>query len=247
MFEFRDKSLLVTGAAGGIGLSTAQLFFKSGAKVLMADIDEDRLRASAREIDPSGARVLAERYDAGDPQSAATIVERATKAFGQIDFLVPSAAIYKDRLISEMSPEEWNATLSVNLSGVFHLIRNALPSMRPGSAIVNLASQAAHVGGSAGHAHYGATKAGVLALTRTLARELGPDIRVNAVSPAAIETPMTAEKFSRTGADRLAQIPLKRFGRPEEVASVVAFLCSDAASFVSGETILVTGGSYTGG
>ena len=132
------------------------------------------------------------------------------------------------------------------MDGVFYITRSALRSMSRGSAIVNIASVAGHHGGSYAHAHYGASKGGVIGYTRGLAKEAGDRVRVNAVSPGTIDTPMTAENIARGGDQLRELIPLKRFGTPAAVASVIAFLCSDAASYITGETIIVAGGAYMG-
>ena len=138
--------------------------------------------------------------------------------------------------------------MAVNLNGVFYLVRRAIAHMAEGGAIVNLASQAAHTGASAEHSAYGATKGAVVAFTRTLARELGPrGIRANAVSPGVIDTPMVAKSLNTLREQVVANTPLRRLGRPDEVASLIALLCSDAASFITGEAVLVTGGLYMGG
>jgi 3-oxoacyl-[acyl-carrier protein] reductase len=186
------------------------------------------------------------KYDASQSADAKTVVDACVSRFGKIDFLVPCAGIYDDNLIKDISDEQWLHTINVNLNGVFYIVRQAIPVMSDGGAIVNMASQAAHLGGSITHGHYGATKGAILAFTRTLAKELGPRIRANAVSPGSIETPMIARNIATQGEEIVRHTPLKRLGKPEEIASVVAFLCSDASSFVTGETILVTGGSYMG-
>jgi len=142
-----------------------------------------------------------------------------------------------------MTDEQWRRTLSINLDGVFYLLRRAAPHLTEGSSIVNLTSLAAFRGAFS-NAHYGATKGAPVSLTRALARELAPSTRGNAVAPGIIETPMTRELLNVRGDASLQQTPIGRFGRPAEIASVIAFLCSDAASFITGETIQANGGLY---
>jgi 3-oxoacyl-[acyl-carrier protein] reductase len=173
-------------------------------------------------------------------------IARCEKQFGGIDFVVPAAGLFLERPFTMMSDEEWRNTIDINLNGVYLTCRRTVPLLRNNSAIVMITSLAAHRG-SYHHAHYASSKGGLLGLSRSLALELGPKTRVNAVSPGVIVTPMTDELVETRGAHFLDETPLGRFGQPEEVASVVAFLCSDASSFVTGETIHVNGGLYMAG
>ena len=181
--------------------------------------------------------------DAADPASAEALVAMATDTFGSVDFVVPSAGIYLAEPFAGMSDAQWRHTLSINLDGAFYLLSRVQHHLSEGSAIVNLTSLAGHRGAYT-NAHYAASKGALTSLTRSLARELGPKTRVNAVAPGIIETPMTRDFLASRGDSTIAQTPLARFGQPSEVASVIAFLCSDAASFISGETIQVNGGLY---
>lgn len=246
MFDFAGKSALITGAASGIGQATASYFVNCGARVTLADLNEAALGEFARKLDPSGSRASYIAYDAASAQSAAKCVAQAAAHDGGIDYLVACAGIYRQRPVTEMTDEDWRRTMSVNLDGVFFLARAAAPKLKDGGAVVAMSSISAHIGGTHGNVHYGASKGGVLALTRGLARELAPRIRVNCVSPGLIETPMTEELVKRAGEDVRRQILLGRYGKPVEIASVIAFLCSDAASFITGETIIAAGGAYMG-
>lgn len=246
-FDFHGRVLLVTGAASGIGRAIATYFHGCGARVLLGDLNAEAASATAYVLDATGETALAQHYDAAQAQDAQALVDACMARFGRLDFVVPAAAVYEDQTVDGMTDAQWEATVAVNLNGVFYLVRSAIPKIGDGGAIVTLASQAAHTGAGVEHAHYGATKAAVVAFTRTLARELGPRIRVNAVSPGVIDTPMVARNLVQHRADVLKRTPLQRLGRPEEVASLIAFLCSDAASFITGEAVLVTGGLFMGG
>ncbi len=154
-----------------------------------------------------------------------------------------SAGLYRDQLVDGMTDAQWQQGIGVNLDGVFHCCRAAVPLLGDGAAIVNVASMSGHKG-SYLHAPYAAAKGAVLAFTRTLALELAPQVRVNAVSPGLIDTPLVKPLLDRQGPQLIDSTPLKRLGRPDEVAKVVAFLCSDWASFITAETIHINGGLY---
>ena len=247
MNEFDDRVLLLTGAAGGIGSAICRVFHAKGASIVMVDREADALRRLANELDPMGERVIACEADSSLSEDATRVVGRCMATFGRLDFVVPAAAIYVKAPFSSMTDEEWRRTMAVNLDGVFYLCRRAVPVMGEGSSIVTIASDGGHAGSMPGYAHYGTSKAGVLGLTRTLAKELAPKIRVNTVSPGMIDTPMVKDLMAIHGKQLLEATPLQRLGHPSEVAGTVAFLCSESAGFITGEAIHINGGAYIAG
>lgn len=247
MYDFENKTLLLTGANGGIGRAVAQIFYTHGANLVLTDLDHAGLETFAHELGGDVARRVAVlRMDAANPDDAQAIVDTAQARFGGVDYLVPSAGLYLAQPVQEMTDAQWRQTIAINLDGVFYLTRRAIPHLRDGSAIVNLTSMAGHRGAFY-NAHYSASKGGLMSFTRSLARELGPKTRVNAVSPGVIATPMTNDLIARRGQESVEQTPLKRLGQPGEIASVIGFLCSSAASFITGEVIHVNGGLYIAG
>ncbi len=246
MFDFNGRTLVLTGANGGIGREVARLFYAAGANLVLADLNRSGLDDFVATLAAPADRIVTLTMDSSLPQDCDRLVQLAKDAFGAIDFLVPSAGIYRAQPVREMTDGQWRETLGVNLDGVFFLCKRAIPLLRDNSSIVNLSSMAAHRGAFY-NAHYSASKGALISLTRSLARELAPQVRVNAVSPGVIDTPMATELIRLRGADSIAQTPLKRLGQPGEVASVIAFLCSDAASFVTGEVIHVNGGLHMAG
>lgn len=240
-FNFTGRTLLLTGAAGGIGRCIAQLFHRSGANLVLGDRDDGMLSALSHEL--GGDRIATLSGDAANPEDAQKLVDLAVSRFGGIDYLIPGAGIYPAQPFAQMTDDDWRRLMAINLDGVFYICRRAQPHLKPGGAIVFLTSLAPHRGAQT-NAHYAAAKGAVGALMRSLTRELAPDIRSNAIAPGIIDTAMIGD-FKKTRAEETLKLtPLARLGLPEEVASVAAFLASDAASFVNGETIQVNGGLY---
>lgn len=243
MFDFKGKVLVVTGASGAIPRAVATTFLELGASLVLSDIEDERLAAFVKTLDPDGGRILSLRQDASNSADAATLAAACRERFGGADYLVTGAGLYRDQLAATMSDEQWRETMGINLDGVFYTCRAVAPLLRDGGAIVNIASMAGHRG-SFQHAHYAAAKGAVLTFSRSLALELAPRIRVNAVSPGLIDTPMVRPLLAARGEELIAATPLKRLGRPQEVARAIAFLCSDWASFINGETLHINGGLY---
>lgn len=241
--DFSGKTALITGAGGGISGACAELFYRYGANLVLTDLNYSAVEATAKRLDPQGKQVIALAHDVSSSQQARSVVELGAKAFGSIDFLIPGAGLYLEQALSDMPDAEWSRLIQINLDGVFYTVREAIPFLRNGGAIVTMASMAGHKG-SFRHGHYAAAKGGVLTLTRTLALKLAPRIRVNAVSPGLIETPMVESLVAANGRQLIEQTPLKRLGTSMEIAQAVAFLCSDAASFITAETLHVNGGLY---
>lgn len=243
MFNFQGKTVLITGASGGIAVSCIQKLYAAGAQLVLSDLNLEALQKFAAELDPTGERVLALAQDVSDSQQAIDVVNAAVERFGAIDVLIPCAGLYLERPLKDISDQEWSKVTAVNLDGVFYTIRAAIPHLRQGASIVNVASMAGHKG-SLNHAHYAASKGAVLNLTRTLALELAPNIRVNNVSPGLIDTPMIRKLMQEKGDALLQQTPLQRLGSSDEVADAVLYLASDFSSFITGETLHVNGGLY---
>lgn len=243
IYDFSGKTLLLTGAAGTIGQAIATRFFEGGAQCVLTDLDLEALTSFARTLDPDLKRVIALQHDATRSEDANRVAAEAARHFGGIDALVTSAGLYRDALVEEMTDAQWQQTMTINLDGVFYTCRAAIPYMREGGAIVNIASIAGHRGSHA-HAHYAAAKGGVVVFSRSLAVELAPKIRVNSIAPGLVEGPMVQNLLQLTGDKFIQATPMKRLGQADEIAGAIAFLCSDDASFITAESLHVNGGLY---
>jgi 3-oxoacyl-[acyl-carrier protein] reductase len=250
MGRLTGRVALVTGAGRGIGAATAKRLASEGAHVTLADLDVEGCQRIVAEIVASGAKATAVRCDVSKNEDAQHAVATAIEAYGQLDILVNNAGVLRDNLLFKMAEDEWDTVLGVHLKGAFLCARAAQKHMveRKYGRIVSLSSTSAL--GNRGQANYSAAKAGLQGFTRTLAIELGPfGITANAVAPGFIDTDMTRATAQRLGISpeqfqqSMSQlIPLRRVGQPSEVASVIAFLASDDASYVSGQVIYIAGG-----
>lgn len=239
------KTALVTGAARGIGKAIALKFAEEGANIAFTDlvIDENG-EATRAEIEAKGVKCVAYASNAADFAQTEEVVKQVHADFGSIDVLVNNAGITKDGLMMRMTEQQWDAVINVNLKSAFNFIHACTPIMmrqRSGS-IINMASVVG-VHGNAGQSNYAASKAGMIALAKSVAQEMGSrGIRANAIAPGFIETAMTAALPDEVRADWTKKIPLRRGGKPEDIANVAVFLASELASYVSGQVIQVDGG-----
>jgi 3-oxoacyl-[acyl-carrier protein] reductase len=243
----RDRVALVTGGARGIGLACATELSRAGAVVIIVDRLAREAEAAASAIIAAGGKAAAVTADLAQTPDVPRLVHEAAGRYGRIDILVNNAGVLNRTPTEELTEEQWDRLMAINLKAVFFLTQAVLPVMvRQGSgAIVSLASLAARVGGIAAGVDYATSKAGVVGLTRTLARQYGPKgIRVNAVAPGVIMTEMTRPWPEEVRQDFVARTPLKRLGTPEDVARVVAFLAGPDSGFITGATIDVNGGLY---
>lgn len=249
MFELNGKIAFVTGARRGMGKSHALMLAKQGARVIVADIDQAECEVVAEEIRKNGGEALALACDVSKKSDVDAAFDAAIKHFGRIDILVNNAGVYRPKQFLDMTEEDWDTTIDINLKGQFLCAQRAGKEMAKNKwgRIINIASIASgQTGvGIAGGAHYTASKGGVLGMTETLAIEFATlGINVNAIAPGAIDTPMasSADMPKDVLAGILAGIPLHRMGRPEEVSAAVVFLASEEASYVTGSTLYVDGG-----
>ena len=241
MFDLKGKGALVTGASGGIGGAIARALHAQGANVVISGTNKEKLDALAADL---GSRVFVLPCDLRDRGAVAKLGEEAEKALGQVDILVNNAGITHDNLFMRMKDEEWDDVIAVNLTSVFILIRYILRNMmrRRYGRIVNIASISG-VLGNPGQPNYAASKAGLVGMTKSLAREVSSrGITANCIAPGFISTPMTDALTPKQVEAIAAAIPAQKFGKPEDVAAAVVFLASDEAGYITGETMHINGG-----
>lgn len=244
MDGIQGKVAIVTGAARGIGRSIAEALAREGADLGLCDLKEEWLQDTAQAVRALGRKVKCLAVDVSKADDINAAVGAVAEEFGTIDILVNNAGITKDTLLIRMSEEDWDDVLSVNLKGTFLFSKAvARPMMKQRSGnIVNVASIIGLIG-NAGQCNYAASKAGVIALTKSCAKELAArNIRVNAVAPGFIESRMTEVLSTDVREKMLASIPMGRFGTPEDVAKAVVFLASDASSYITGQVVSINGG-----
>ncbi len=247
--RFPGKVCLVTGATSGIGLATAELFAREGACVSIVGHDEEHGKAALERVRAQHAEAVFAQADVADPAQAEAAVRKTVEQWGKIDVLVNNAAMMTFAPVVELSPDDWDRVLAVNLRGVFLFAKFSIPHMPPGSSIVNVSSVHAHET-TVNVAPYAASKGGMEAFSRALSRELGAKkIRVNCVAPGPVWTPLNpsdkrAEEVAEFGADT----PMKRPAQPEEIAPAFVFFASEAdSSYVTGEVLTLLGGETTAG
>ena len=244
--RFDGRVAIVTGAGRGIGRAIAERLAADGASVVVGDLDDAAADETVAAIEAAGGQALAVHVDVTRPDDVAALAAAATDRFGRIDILVNNAGILRSTMAAEVSPEEWHLVVDANLTGSFLCARAAYPALRDSGhgRIVNMASMAGRATSTLGGVHYTTAKAGVLGLSRHLAREWARDgITVNAVSPGIVDTPMVRDS---TGADRMVQvlaaIPMGRLADASEIAALVAFLASDEAAYITGANVDIHGG-----
>ena len=234
-FDFTNKIVLITGVSGGIGMATAKMFIAAGARVVGADLKPPAESVANLQFYP---------VDVGDFEAVGELVQTVLDTEARIDCLINNAGISRDAVVWKMTEEEWDAVLRVNLKGAFNFIHHVAPHFkaRQGGKIVNISSINA-LRGKLGLVNYSASKAGLIGLTKTVAKELGRyQVNVNAVAPGFIKTPLTMKLRPEFLEQAAAETVFGRLGEPEDVANVVLFLCSDLAKHITGQVIVVDGG-----
>lgn len=245
MMDFTGQSVIVTGASRGIGKAIALGFAEAGADVAFTYASNEAAAEEVKkEIEAKGRKALAIKADAASADAAAMVVDETIKAFGKIDVLVNNAGVTKDTLLMRMSEADWDTVLDTNLKGVFLITKAAIrPMMSAKKGKIITISSVVGLVGNPGQVNYCASKAGVIGFSKSLAKEVGSrGITVNVIAPGYIETDMTGKLTEEQAKAIMDMVPLKKMGKPEDIAGTALFLASDAASYITGETIRVDGG-----
>ena len=244
--KLAGKVALVTGAAQGIGKAVALLLAHHGADIVVSDINLEKAEETAREIESIGPKAMAVKVNVARFEDVEHMVGSVLEKFGRIDILVNNAGITRDKLILRMTEEDWDAVLNVNLKGTFNCTKAVVRHMakQRSGKIVSIASVVGEMG-NAGQVNYAASKAGVIGLTKTIAREFAQrGINVNAIAPGYIETPMTEVLPEKVKEELKRLIPMERLGKPEDIAEAVLFLVSEKSNYITGHVLNVNGGIY---
>ena len=244
--KLKGKIALVTGAAQGIGKAVALLLARHGADIVVSDINLEKAEETAKEIESTGVNAMAVKVDVASLSDVERTVAAILEKFGKIDILVNNAGITRDKLILRMTEEDWDLVLKVNLKGTFNCTKAVVKHMakQRSGKIVSIASVVGEMG-NAGQVNYSASKAGVIGLTKTIAREFAQrGINVNAIAPGYIETPMTEVLPEKVKEELKRLIPMERLGKPEDVAEAVLFLVSEESNYITGHVLKVNGGIY---
>jgi 3-oxoacyl-[acyl-carrier protein] reductase len=242
--NFKDQVALVTGGARGIGKAISEHLHEAGAQIAVCDVNLEGSQALAAELSKKGAQARGYLCDVSNSQGADACIEQVVKDFGRLDVLINNAGITRDGLVLRMTDDQWQKVIQINLTGTFNMTRAAAKVMLKArrGAIVNIASVVGVIG-NAGQANYSASKAGVIGLTMTTAREFASrGLRVNAVAPGFIATDMTAVLTDDQKAKLIQNVPLGRLGTAEDVAKAVRFLASDEAAYITGQVVNICGG-----